>query len=400
MVEPDARNAAGVTDAKTPMFDWLTQTAQLVKNGRIPGGALLLAVAVAVTISYGAIKVWQLPIPVAAVGPVVVIAIAGLWRLVSTLKLPPEWQRVLGVILASILVLAFAVVLAMLLFALGRYLLPVTSAGGRQEATPPGALTLREVTSFLEGEKQDVAEAYRRGAHLQVYNLAYESTPTTDDRQSTEVLSVKHYAAAFVQGKTDLLKVQRFVLPRGARYVRGRSNRGAEAADRQFEATRSAVVIEGERTISISRSAVRGKDVWVLPASVTDGGAFCLVAIYPGALLFELGRSDVFGIELDDLAGTTEIIDIFLGGRIIKPELQYVYEIYPGSEVRFAPVARTGSAPASILKNELAECVRRTMNHDAARIWSEAEGSDAEWGSARFEHLHHDLIIIASGKRG
>jgi hypothetical protein len=285
---------------------------------------------------------------------------------------------------------------------------PPTCANG---PTSCSGLTIDQVAAlFLGGASPQLRAAYHQTAESQTLALAFQHLPITGDRRSTSQLVVDLYRTAFIQGKKGLLKVQRFAIPDGGRYVRGRS-RGVLNGPNFVADTWAFALSKADEPIKLDQVVIDSKHAWALPQ--IPHIEFCLIAHYKNTVMFEQISGDFVGVELDDLGGRIKTARIYLGGLFSRVHFTNTYSVCPdgddaGKAVVLEPLALTSdlSVPTNDkLRVEFDECISAATTagggdqglNDALTIWNDGRAPNSKWTACETREVVRDLILVATG---
>jgi hypothetical protein len=340
----------------------------------------------------------KVPIPIAASGVVLVLITAAAWRFLSGATLSGQWQQILAVAFMSIVLVATAGFLAIMLYALELYVTNSTVANAAE-----ADLTLEEITSFLNDRSPQTIAEYREGARRHSYQMVSDDVPITGDATSTAQRTQADYEYALADAGAGLVKITTMALSSDVQYVNGTSNRGHAIATAALNANLAAYAVstQGPRASLNSIPYNRATAWFVPPAFRNTNSRYCQIAYYPGTHLFEV-NGDTIWIETTSY-GKVKQLEVSLKGEYSSLTFKHAYFVVPGEPPRFSRLPLAQIAPVATSSPHVSECADlfRSVRTSATPWLSQAIGvwDTPDKGSIHLQipDVTRDVLIVVEG---
>lgn len=241
-----------------------------------------------------------------------------------------------------------------------------------------------------------------------VYEVVYGRYPITGDPETTASIHLNQLDIAFLQGRRDLIKLEKFSITPGARQLRTPSHGYSETSP-TYVADAWAYLRDASGFTPIAPVHIASKVYWPLAPADTTRDLY-LLAYYNRTRLL-VGQKGYAGIKVADVAGTVDVVNFFIGGALRSMQLGDIYLVKPTQPPTLLLAATANVAAMADPRGELVkdfrgliENLRRTSAASGGkefdkllRVWEEATGSSSHWAAGRLQHARRDVFVTYRG---
>ena len=246
--------------------------------------------------------------------------------------------------------------------------------------------------------------------------LSTLSMPITGNRDTTANAALPAMTLAFLQTKAtkeknnEVVKLQRFVVPKGALQVRGRSKSPSNGSEPP--AVTWAWIADDSSLREIEQISSQGVSYWPLRPEDYEK-TFYLAAYYDKTHIANYGNGFI-AIEVDDLGCSIEQVEVLVGGAFSGLTWQQMFESETNErgEISLFPVIQpnplTNAYAIGRAKDVFGPFIQQLQTVSDLRegeksriveIWNDTVKQGVLWRGIDFSNVHGDLLLILDAQR-